>query len=112
MTYFPSLRGAGGDAAIPFHPGPRQEEIAPLAMTSPSSMRHAGGAVLVDEHAGGETVEREWRCQRVRRIVRDRVGEDMAGTGRRLEPASAPAAIQIKAGYRQFADDRRGVGRH
>src|SRR5260221_12396486 len=40
----------------------------------------------------------------------ERPGEDVAGAGRRLESAGAPAAVHIKALDRQRTDDRRRVG--
>ena len=61
-----------------------------------SSMRHRRRAVLVDQRAGREAVERERRRERVRLVVGDRVGEDLAGARRRLEPAGAPAAVEIE----------------
>src|SRR5207253_2735965 len=75
------------------------------------SMRHGGGAVLVDQRPGREAVESEGPGQRMRFVMRDRMGEDMAGPWGRLEPAGAPAAVQVKPFEGEFADDRRGVAR-
>ncbi len=74
-------------------------------------MRHCSSGVFVDQRARGEAVERKGEGERVRLLVRDRVGEDPAGAGGRLEPAGAPAAVQINPVDRQPPDDRRGVGR-
>src|SRR5215469_5493518 len=41
----------------------------------------------------------------------DGPGEDVAGAGRRLEAAGAPAAIDVETGNRGLADDRRAIGR-
>src|SRR5581483_5584301 len=76
---------------------------------SDASMRDRGGAVLVDERAGREAVEAERGGEWVRFVAGDRVGEDVAGAGGRLEPPGAPAAIQEKPADRQLADDRRSV---
>ena len=38
-------------------------------------------------------------------------GEDVARAGRRLEPAGAPAAIDVEPRHRRLPDDRRAVGR-
>src|SRR5580704_18479634 len=77
-----------------------------------SSMRDSRGGGFVDEPSGAEPIERERRRQRMRFTARDRVGEHVARTRRRLESSGAPAAIDEEARNRGQADDRRAVGRH
>src|SRR5256885_15685614 len=74
------------------------------------SMRHGGGAVLVDQRAGRETFEAEGPRQRVRLVMGNRMGEDMAGARGRLEPARAPAALPGQAPDPPFARARGGGG--
>src|SRR5215470_15744014 len=86
--------------------GPHQgQEISNMR----ASMRHGGGAMLVDEPAAGEALETEGRVERVRLAARDRVSEHPARARRRLEAAGAPASVEIEAFHRELADDRRGV---
>src|SRR6185437_11125684 len=66
---------------------------------------------LVDEAAGAEAFEREGFVELVRAVVGDGVGEDPARARRRLEAASAPAAIDEEPVDGGEADDRAGVGR-
>jgi hypothetical protein len=49
-------------------------------------MRDGGGGRLVDQPAGAEAVEREWRVDRVRLVAGDGVGENMAEPGVALKP--------------------------
>src|ERR1700704_3759189 len=72
-------------------------------------MRDGGGAVLVDEGSGGETLQRERLGVRGGPSLRDRVREAVADAGRRLEAAGAPAAVEIQVLDRGEPDDRRGV---
>src|SRR5471032_393840 len=74
-----------------------------------SSMRDAGGAVLVDQIAVDETIEREGLVQLMRPVLGQRVRKDPAGTWGRLEATGAPAAIEIKSLDRRLADDRAGI---
>src|SRR3546814_7233455 len=64
-----------------------------------SSMQFGTRAVaaLVDDAALAEAVQREGGVQRVRRVVRDGMGEAPAGGRRRLEAAVAPAGIERKS---------------
>src|SRR3546814_3028424 len=62
------------------------------------SMRHGGGAVFVDQRAAAEAVEAEGGVQRMRFVMRDGMGENMAAAGSRLEASGAPAAIDIEIG--------------
>src|SRR4051794_41043582 len=73
---------------------------------------HRALAVLVDEMAGGKTVEPEGGVKRVRIATRDGVGEAPAGSRRRLEAAVAPAGVKIEPIDRSGADDGRTVHRH
>src|SRR6516162_8483267 len=75
-------------------------------MGAASSMRDAGSAVLVDQIAVGEAVEREGLVQLVRPVLGDGMGEDPAGTRRRLEAAGAPAAVEVEPLDGRLADDR------
>src|SRR3546814_7609125 len=61
-----------------------------------SDLGRGAGAGLVDGGAAREAVEREWHGERVRLIARDQVREAPARGRRRLEPAIAPAAIEIE----------------
>src|SRR3546814_14188763 len=72
-------------------------------------MRHGGSAVFVDQRAAAEAVEAEGGVQRVRLVMRDGMGENMAAAGRRLEAAGAPAAIDIEPPDRRPADERTGL---
>src|SRR5690606_19463122 len=74
-----------------------------------SSMRHCGGAVLGDEGAGREALERERRGDGVRLVTRDEVGEGVAGPRRRLPAAGAPAAVDVEAFHRCLREDRARV---
>src|SRR5690349_8579150 len=74
-----------------------------------SSMRDAGGAVLVDQIAVDEAVEGERLVQLVRPVLGQGIGEHPAGAGRGLEAAGAPAAVEIEALNRRLADDRAGI---
>ena len=75
-------------------------------------VRDGGGGGLVDQPAGGEALEREGRVDRVRLVAGDGVGEDVGGARGRLEAAGAPAAVDVEAGDRGLAEDRRAVGGH
>ncbi len=72
-------------------------------------MRHAGGAVLVDQMTGDEPVDGKRHVQRVRFVARDGVRENPAGTRCRLESPRAPAAIEIQTLDGHLAHDRAGV---
>src|SRR5690348_2866956 len=72
-------------------------------------VRDGGGAVLVDEGTGGEPVQAERFGVLVRLSAGDGVREDVPDTGRRLEPAGAPAAVEEQVLDRREPDDRRGV---
>ena len=72
-------------------------------------MRNSRGAVFVDQGTGGEAREIERRIEFVRMIVCDRVRKDPSGPGRCLEAARSPAAIEVEARQRHFADYRAGV---
>jgi hypothetical protein len=74
------------------------------------SVGDAGGAVLVDEVAGLEALEGEGPVDLVRLVGRDGVGEGEAGAGRGLEPAGAPAAVDVELVHLGPRDDRGGVG--
>src|SRR6476659_3018591 len=67
--------------------------------------------MLVDEMSGIETIERKGLIEGMRLVVGHRVGKDVAGTGRRLEPAGPPAAVEVKPLDLSLADNRAGVGR-
>ena len=54
----------------------------------------------------------EGRIDGMRLALGDGVGEHVARARRRLEAASAPAAIDVEARDRRRADDRRAVRRH
>ncbi len=73
-------------------------------------MRDAGGAVLIDQMTGNKAVQPEGAGQRVRFITGNGGGKDMAGARCCLEAARAPAAIEVQALNRSFADDGTGVG--
>src|SRR4029078_2066817 len=73
-------------------------------------MRHRRRGSFVDERAAAEPAEREGRGDWVRLPACNRGSEDVAGTGRRLEAAGAPARVDIEAGSRRQANDRRAVG--
>ena len=73
-------------------------------------MRHRGRAVLVDQRAGGEALEREGLRERMRFAFGERPGEDVARAGRGLEAARAPAAIDVQVLDREGTDNRRSVG--
>src|SRR3546814_19380446 len=76
------------------------------------SMRHAGGAVLVDQVAAPEALQGEGCGDGVGPVVRHQVGEDVPGPGRRLEAAGAPAAVEIQPVDRGAGDETgRGSGR-
>src|SRR3546814_593698 len=72
-------------------------------------VRDGRRAVLVDQEAAAEAVEREGGVQRVRRVLRDGVGEGPAGAGRRLEAAGAPAAVEVEVLNRRLVEDWAGV---
>ena len=66
---------------------------APRAADEQHQCATRGGAVLVDQRAGREALERERRvASGCGSPLRDRLGEDLARAGRRLEAAGAPAA--------------------
>src|SRR3546814_953432 len=69
-------------------------------------VRDGRRAVLVDQEAAAEAVEREGGVQRVRRVLRDGVGEGPAGAGCRLEAAGAPAAVEVEVLHRRLGEDR------
>src|SRR5574337_2144408 len=66
---------------------------------------------FVDKPAGREALERERRIDRMRLVAGDCMGEHVYAAWRRLEPAGSPAAIQVEAWNRGFADDRGAIGR-
>ena len=72
-------------------------------------MRDGGGAVLGHERAGIEAVDREGRGDLARLVLGDESGEDVAGAGRRLPAAGAPAAVDVEALHRRLRDDRARV---
>ena len=72
-------------------------------------VRHGGSAVFVDQGTGIEAFQRKGRVQRMRLVVGNGMREHPAGTGRGLEAARAPAAIEIQALQRRFADSRTGI---
>src|SRR5215470_1014301 len=83
--------------------GPHQgQEISSMRV----SVRHGSRAVLVDQSAAREALETEGGVERMRLAARDRVREYPARSRRRLEPAGAPAAVQVEAFDRELADDR------
>ena len=64
------------------------------------------GLAFAKQASGCKSGEREWRCQRVRAIARQMISEQPTRAGRRLEAASAPAAIDVEAIKGRRADDR------
>src|SRR5699024_9495275 len=80
-----------------------------MSSMSDLSVRHGGGAVLVDEVTGLEAVQGEGGVERVRFVVRDRVGVGEARPGRALEAAGAPAAVDVEALDLRLRHDRGGV---
>src|SRR3546814_13295979 len=75
-------------------------------------MSHGRGGGLVDHIAVAKTLDREGRVDRMWLVARDGVRAKMRGTGSRLEPAGAPAAIDVESWHRRLGDDRRALGRH
>lgn len=75
-------------------------------------MRDGGGSGLVDRAAGGEAFEREGGVDRMGFVLRDGPGRQVSRPRRALEPAGAPAAIDVEPLDRKFAEDRRAVGCH
>src|SRR5436853_7466608 len=69
------------------------------------SMRDGRGRRLVDEATGAEAVECEGGGDWMRFALGDGVREDVAGPGRRLESAGAPAAVDVEARDRREPDD-------
>src|SRR5262249_60648220 len=88
-----------------------------MGMGSPSAIPsvQAGirpGSAFVDGVAALEPVEAERRIERMRPILRDRVGKAPARCRRRLETAIAPAAVEIKIVDRRLADNRTAIHGH
>src|SRR5437016_7919760 len=77
-----------------------------------SSVCDAGGRGLVDETSGPEALGGERSVDRMRLVLRDGVGEQMAGARRRLEAASAPSAVRVEARNGGFSDKGGTIGRH
>ena len=77
-----------------------------------SLMRDGGGGGFVDQPTRGETFQREGRVQLVRLVFRHGPGQQMRRPRRRLEPAGAPAAIDIEPLDRRLAQNGRTVGRY
>src|SRR6266567_4079288 len=73
-------------------------------------MRHSRGAMLVDQRARDEALERERRIQLMGLAVRKRPRERPARPRRRFEAARPPAAVQVEVVHGGRADDRGGVG--
>jgi hypothetical protein len=61
-----------------------------------SSVGHGGGAVLVDERAGGEAVEAKGAFSGCGSPCGDGVREGPADAGGGLETAGAPAAVEVQ----------------
>src|SRR5437879_12876569 len=77
--------------------GPHQgHSISNILTPYRSSVSDRGRAMLVDQVAGCEALQRKWRVQLVRAILRDRVREHPARSGRCLEAAGPPAAVQVQ----------------
>jgi len=72
-------------------------------------MRDRGGGRFVDQAAAFEAVQAERGGHRVGLAGGQGRGEAVAGTGRRLETAGAPAAIEEQIVDRGLADDRAAV---
>src|ERR1700674_1330381 len=68
--------------------------------------------MFVDQRAGGESLERKGRVQRMRLAVRDRVRVDPAGARCGLEAAGAPPAIDEQVLDRRQSHDRRRIRRY
>jgi sarcosine oxidase subunit beta len=97
----------GGVAAI--------GEFAMVALAAEGAMDAQHGSVqpwrraaagLVDGGAAREAVKRERRAERIGPVAGDQVREAPAGGRRRLEPAIAPAGIEIEPIDRRLVDDR------
>src|SRR4051812_32624854 len=71
--------------------GPHQGQSIVSMVGSSVLVGDGGGAVFVDQVAGLEAVQPEGGVQRVRLAPRQRMGEDEAGAGCRLEAAGSPA---------------------
>src|SRR2546430_1742299 len=91
------IESTGSRSRMPSAPGISVSLCLCGDLFSSSLMRHAGGAVLVDQVAVGEALEREGLGQPVRPLMGQRVGEDVARAWRRLEAAGAPAAVEVEA---------------
>src|SRR3546814_16873048 len=85
------------------------QAISSIAFLEPL-VRDGRRAVLVDQEAAADAVEREGGVQRGRRILRDGVREGTAGAGCRLEAAGAPSAAGVEVLPRGRGEDRGGVG--
>ena len=70
------------------------------------------GAFFVEQLTGCKTIKAIFRRNRVRFVARDQVCEAPTRSRCRLEPAIAPAAIQIEAVNRGAIDDRRSIECH
>src|SRR3546814_14815534 len=71
------------------------QAISSIAFLEPL-VRAGRRAVLVDQEAAAEAVEREGGLQRLRRILRDRVREGPAGAGCRFQAAGAQPAAKVE----------------
>src|SRR5699024_1065058 len=80
-----------------------------MTILSYPSVGHGGGAVLVDEVTGFETVEGVGDVERVGLVVGDGVGVGQARRGGALEPAGAPTAVDVEAVDLGLRHDRGGV---
>ena len=69
-------------------------------------MRHSCGCGFIDEASGPETFKMKALIDLVRFVPGDGVSEYVTGTGRCLETAGTPAAIDIKPLYRRLCEDR------
>src|SRR6056297_2552213 len=69
-------------------------------------------ALFVDEIAAREPVEPHLRGHRVRGIAGDEMGVAEPRGGRRLEPAIAPAAVEIEPVDGGLVDEGRAIHRH